>query len=163
LELLLIAAGALAIFWLFNSDRSPLWRAIEARPRTLHAADLAAKFNGLLLFGLSGSYLSLEHCQSRQTIRFTKQEADTFTVEMPGVSLNETLQEGLARYAALAGVKLSIIAEYQFSVTSPDPAALESIVHATARLVGHDPTSLYRVAFEGPTDARVVNKYFGFS
>ena len=163
MELLLIAAGALAIFWLFNSDRSPLWRAIAARPRTLQAADLAAKFNGLLTFGLSGSYLSLEHCRSRQTIRFTKQDADTFIVEVSGVSLNETLHDGLARHAALAGVKLSIIAEYQFSITSPDPARLESIVHAITRLVGDDPTSLYRVGFEGPTDARVVGKYFGFS
>lgn len=170
-----IAVAAFVVWWIIDSPRSPLWKALERRPRRIDAASLSKKFKGLALFGLEGASLSLRECDSGDELAFVKRVAPTgfaFAVSVSSDQSPDDLRERIVAALATLGSRFSAdfepgdganaVLRFRLSGSSlGDPGAMEGVATLILRCLGHARDARYRVAFEGPADYKIVNEYFG--
>lgn len=181
MDSLLIGIGAAAIVvsaaWIINSNRSPLWRALERRPRRLESACLTEWFNGLVRFGLEGAYFALRESRSGDEVRFVKRmHGESFSIDVlieaagseselrsriesaMGPLGNRIKAAFVQRRDNKSGIEMSLTGE-----SLGDPPALEGLAILLTRCLGHSEYSRYRIVHEGPSDHAAVADYFGLS
>ena len=158
--ILLVALRRLSIWW------------IDSRPRTLDEAHLAARFRGLILFGLDGASLSFRSIGSPLLVRWTRRVAADgtarFSVELRAASLSEAELEGLLeRVGRLSGGRLELnrhgAGRLEGRVEGPlaqDHDALESATRSIVSALGVDRSEKFRFECGGPRDERAVADHF---
>lgn len=164
-------------FWILNSDRSPLWRAIDRRPRRLEAAELTERFDGLVRFGLEGAFLGIRERRSGEEVRFVKRldpPGFSFDVRIDTAQPESELQGRIDNAITPLGVRMGAtfvrrndsnpgIAMHLSGEALGDPVALEGFASLLIRCLGHPDEARYRILFEGPSDQEAVREYFGLS
>ena len=181
MDSLLIGIGAavivVAAVWIINSNRSPLWRALDRRPRRLESANLTEWFNGLVRFGMEGAYFAIRESRSGDEMRFVKRmHGPSFSIDVlveaaeseselrsriesaMGPLGNRIRAEFVPRRDSKSGIEMSLTGE-----SLGDPPALEGLAILLIRCLGHSDDSRYRILHEGPSDYAAVADYFGLS
>ena len=138
-------------------------------------ARLSQKFGGLFLFGLDGSYLSLENNESGRGIKFEKNgtspESGELTLRFLGEAPTAEKLAWLLERLSLLGVRPSGTDEEDGghcreinlgACANLHPATCERIAELALETLGHSFEERYRIEFEGPTDYSRVNEYYGF-
>jgi hypothetical protein len=153
------------VWKLFFSKFNPLWSYLEARPRTLKNQGLAAKFDGLVRFGLPDSQWRFAEMASRDEMSFVKNSAageSRIVVEIsssrstgtPSESFCDRIRLGLGPRG-----EAELLPDGRLLVDCSDPDRLESVAHAIAADLGHASDAKYSCTSTGPTSNQAISKF----
>ncbi len=143
-------------------------RRFVSSPRTLDDARLAARFRGLILFGLDGASFSFRAVGSPLAVRWTRRTtADgraRFRVEVCAARLSEAELRGLlGRVARLSGGHLELTrgegGRLEGWVEGPlagNHDALESVTRSIVFAQGIARSEKFRFEYDGPRDDRAI-------
>lgn len=140
---------------------------------TIPGADLEAKFKGLLLFGLHGSYLKLSPKGEKGSVCFTKHTGGGETVfrlritserlDPDRIGAIETKLDALASRIRWSSAQKAEPGNLEIEISGPvvsDPIGMEGVATLVLTALGYASSQRYRVSFEGPADERAAADYY---